>query len=164
MNYNNLAQKTNFTAGSDKFKNLPFYLTSINIPGINFSLPEVGGRAGSRLALAGDVLTYNGLSFEMLIDEDFNIYHEFMDQVIQNISPTSGQYADNSFDFWVEINNNKGHKILKIEFTNCRIESIGDIFMSTIDDSTESIMTVDVKYDHYTIIKNERSIPVLATE
>lgn len=153
MNYNNLAQKTNFTAGSDKFENLPFYLTNVNIPGINFSYPEVGGRGSAKLNLTGDTITYNPLSFEMLIDEDFNIYNEFMGAIKDNISVESSSFADNTFTFWVEINNNKGNKIMKFEFYNCRIESLGDIMLDTQDDITEHTLSVEIKYDYFSIVK-----------
>lgn len=162
MNYNNLAQKTNFVAGSDKFDILPFYLTSVNIPGINFGYPEVGGRGSARLNLASDTITYNALSFEVLIDEDFNVYHEFMDKVVQNISVERASFADNTFDFWVEVNNSKGNKLFKIEFYNCRVESIGDVLLETQDDITEHTMSVEIKYDYYKMIRGN-SIPTLAT-
>lgn len=163
MNYNNLAQKTNYIAGSDKFDDLPFYLVNLNIPGINFSYPEVSGRTGARFNLAGDSLTFNTLSFEMLVDEDFNIYHEFMDKIRENINVESGSFADNVFDFWVDINNNKGNKLFKIEFHNCRIESVGDILLDSQDDMTEYTMTVDIKYDYFTVEKPGTIKPILKT-
>ena len=108
MNYNNLAQATNFIAGSDKFKNVPFFITGLNIPGININHPEIsGGRQGTLMNLSGDSINYNSLSFEMLIDEDFQIYQELMDIVRKNISPTNGTYGDFYFDFFIEINNSK---------------------------------------------------------
>jgi hypothetical protein len=161
MNYNNLAQKTNYTAGSDKFDKLPFYLTTVNIPGISFSYPELGGRGAARLNAAADTITYNSLSFEMLIDEDFNIYHEFMDIVKNDINVESSNFADNFFDFWIEINNNKGNKIFKIEYYNCRIESVGDINLDSQDDMTEHTLSVDIKYDYFKIFKGNESIPTL---
>jgi hypothetical protein len=155
MNYNNLAQKTNYLAGSDKLGLLPFYLTSVNIPGVNFSHPEIGGRYGTRLNVTGDTLIYNALAFEMLIDEDFKIYHEFMDKVFKNINPESGSFATQEFDFWIQVNNSKGNKLFKIEFYNCRIESIGDIIMDAQDEITEHNMSVDIKYDYYKVIKTQ---------
>ena len=163
MNYNNLAQKTNFTAGSDQLDLIPFYLTSVNVPGINLSHPELGGRSGTRLNLTGDNITYNALSFEMLVDEDFNIYHEFMDKINENIDPESGTFESVEFDFWVEINNSKGNKLFKMEFYNCRIESIGDIQLDTQDDITEYTMSVDVKFDYYKIFKDSETVPILNT-
>lgn len=155
MNYNNLAQKTNYLAGSDKLELMPFYLTSVNVPGINFSHPEIGGRYGTRLNVTGDTLVYNPLSFEMLIDEDFKIYHEFMDKVFKNINPESGSFATQEFDFWIQLNNSKGNKLFKIEFYNCRVESIGDITMDAQDEITEHSMNVDIKYDYFKIIKSQ---------
>lgn len=162
MNYNNLAQKTNYIAGSDKFEQLPFYLTNVNIPGINFSHPAIGGRGSAKLNVGGDTLTYNTLSFEMLIDEDFTIYTEFMNKVIENISVENATFADNTFDFWIQINNNKGNKIMKMEFFNCRVESIGDIQLDTQDDMTEHLMNVEIKYDYFEVVNND-SIPTLRT-
>lgn len=153
MNYNNLAQKTNFTAGSEALELLPFYLTSVNIPGINFGHPEIGGRTGSRFAVGGDTLTYNTLSFEMLVDEDFEIYHEFMDKITDSVNPETGTFAGIEFGFWVEINNNKGNKLFKMEFYNCRVDNIGDVQLDTQDDMTEYMLSVDIKYDYYKIIR-----------
>ena len=131
MNYNNLAQKTNWTAGTDKFPLMPFYLTNISIPGMNFSLPETGSRFGSRINLPSDTIIFNSLSFDFLIDEDFEIYRTFYSYIINSINPEKGTFADISFDLWVELNNSKGNKIMKFEFYNCRIESIGDIELDT---------------------------------
>ena len=131
MNYNNLAQKTNWKAGTDKFPLMPFYLTNISIPGMNFSLPETGSRFGSRINLPSDTIIFNSLSFDFLIDEDFEIYRTFYSYIINSINPEKGTFADISFDLWVELNNSKGNKIMKFEFYNCRIESIGDIELDT---------------------------------
>lgn len=163
MNHNNFAQKTNYIAGSDKLELLPFYLTTVNVPGINFSHAEIGGRSGTRLNITGDTLVYNALSFEMLIDEDFKIYHEFMDKITANINPENGTFASIEFDFWVEINNNKGNKLFKIDFYNCRVESIADIQLDSQDDITEYTMSVEIKYDYYKINNDAQSIPILRT-
>lgn len=157
MNYNNLAQKTNYVAGSVALELAPFYLTTVNIPGINFTHVDVGGKAG-RFSVTGDTLSYNILSFEMLIDEDFKIYHEFMDKAIKAINSETGTFASQEFDFWIQINNNKGNKLFKIEFYNCRLESIGDIQLDSQDEITEHNMNVDIKYDYFKIIK-ELPIP-----
>jgi hypothetical protein len=162
MNYNNLAQKTNYIAGSNKLELAPFYLTSVNLPGVNLNHPEVGGRTGGRLNVTGDTISYNALSFEMLIDEDFKIYHEFMDKVFLNIHANDGVFATNEFDFWVEVSNSKGNKLFKVEFHNCRIESVGDILLDAQDDMTEHLMNVEVKFDFYKIAKTDFSVPSLS--
>lgn len=152
MNYNNLAQKTNWTAGTDKFPLIPFYLTNISIPGMNFSLPETGSRFGSRINLASDTITFNSLSFDFLIDEDFEIYKTFYSYIYSSINPEKGTFADISFDLWVELNNSKGNKIMKFEFYNCRIESIGDIELDTTSPETEGTMNLSIKFDYFKLL------------
>jgi len=161
MNTNNLAQKTNFAAGSDKLGLTSLFLSSVNIPGVTFGHPEIGGRSGTKLNLAGDTLIFNSLSFELLVDEDFNIYHEFMGKVFNNVNPVTGSYASIEFDFWVDINNSKGNQLFKIEFSNCRVESIGDIPLETSSDETEFLLSVEVKYDFFKIVKPNQTVPTL---
>lgn len=152
MNTANLAQRTNFIASSDKFENIPFYLTNVNIPGINFSLSEVGGgRQSASLTMAGDTITYNTLNFDLLIDEDFEIYKEVYSIIKKHISVETSTFGDFYFDFFIQINNSKGNPVMKIDYFNCRIESLGDIELSTQDESTESIMSMSLKFDYFTI-------------
>lgn len=151
MNYNNLAQRTNFIASSDKFKNLPFFLTSVNIPGITLAHPEIGGANSSRIKLSSDTVTFNSLSFEMLVDEDFLIYQELMGIIRDNVDVNSGTFKDLCFDFFIELHNNKGNKILKLDFFNCRIESIGDIVLDTQDEATHYLLSMELVYDYYEI-------------
>lgn len=152
MNYNNLAQKTNWTAGSDKFPLLPFYLTTVNIPGLNFSLPETGSRYGAKINLASDTISYNSLSFDFLIDEDFKLYRSFYAYIKTIINPSNSTFSDSSFDLWLDLNNSKGAKLLKFEFYNCRIESIGDIELDTTNSETESTMNLTVKFDYFELV------------
>lgn len=152
MNYNNFAQKTNWVASSPAFENVPFYLTSVNIPGMNFSNPEVGGRSSSRIKLNADTITFNSLSFDMMVDEDMLVYKEFMSIIRDNIQVPEGTFEDFNFEFWVELNNNKGNSIMKLEFHNCRLSSISDIILDTQDESTEFLLSVEVDYDYYEIV------------
>lgn len=151
MNYNNLHQKTNFTAGSSAFKNIPFFLTSLNIPGLNLTHNLLGARGGAHSITSADTIAWNALSLDLLLDEDLTIYVELMKIIKQNINVETGKFDDFIFDFWIEINNNKGNKILKLDFTNCRIESIGDIQLDTQDDVTEHLLNFSMIYDYYII-------------
>lgn len=159
MNYNNLAQKTNFTAGSSVFKDVPFFITALNIPGFNLNHNPLGARGGTHVLSSGDTISWNQLSIDILLDEDLKIYSELMAIIKKNINVESGTFDDFIFDFWIEINNNKGNLVLKLNFTNCRIDSIGDIQLDTQDDSTEHLMNFSMVYDFYTIESN--TVPVL---
>lgn len=165
MNYNNLAQSTNFIAGSDKFENIPFFLTMVNIPGMSIQHSQIGGRGGAQINVQGNTMTFNPLSIEMLIDEDFKIYKEVMSIIRKNVNLDNGTFDDFYFDFFIEVNNNKGNKVLKLEFRNCRIESISDVLLNTQDDGTEYTMTIDLVYDYYEIEKpNPYTLPKISIE
>ena len=156
MNYNNLAQKTNWIAGSSEFKNIPFFLTNLNIPGVVLNHPEIGGRDSARIKLAGDTAIYNSLTFDMLIDEDFVIYQEVMSIIKKNVGVETGTFGNFYFDFFIEISNSKGNKVLKLDFSNCRIENISDIDLSSQDSSTEYTMSMEIVYDYYEIESTKR--------
>ena len=160
MNYNNLSQNTNFLAGSSKLELTPFYLTNVNIPGMQFTLPEAGGRGAGKIALGADTIQYNPLSFELQIDEDFKIYHEFMDKIKSAINIENTKFADNTFDFWIQINNSKGNKLFLIEFYDCRIESISDIQLSSMED-VPLVLNVEIKYNYYNLSTNQ-TVPTIS--
>ena len=152
MNIHNFAQKTNWTGGSDRFELIPFYLTTVNIPGMTFNLPETGARFGSKLNLASDTVSYNTLNFTFLIDEEFEIYRKFYEYLNLAVDTPDGTFSNTPFSFWIELNNSKSNKILKFEFYNCRIESIGDIELDTTNSETESTMNLSLKFDYFKII------------
>jgi len=162
MNSNNLAQKTNFTAGSDKLQLSMLFLSTVTIPGMSLSHIEKSSRSGTVFNISADTIEYNDLSFEILIDEQFLVYKEFTDKIFKNISPTSGSFANTEFDFWVEVANSDNVKLFRMDFNSCRIESIGDIELDTTSDETEFLLSVEVKYDYYSIDYGNNIIPTLA--
>jgi len=155
MNQNNLAQKSNYTAGSHALQIGMLYLTSVNIPGISFNHPELSTRSGSKLNLGGDTLSYNSLALEVLLDEQFLVYEELTKKIFDSVNPVSGAFAMPDFDFWVQINNSKGNYTMKIDFTNCRIESIGDITFEPSSDETEFTLSIELKYDYYKVTRTQ---------
>lgn len=150
MNYNNLAERTNFIAGSSAFKHIPFFISSITIPEISIEHPEVsGGRFSHNLKLAGDTIKYGTLSFEMLIDENLLIYDEIYNLIKSNTNPDNGTFGDFMFDFFVEMNDNKGHSVLVFNFDNCRISSVGSLNLETSDDSVYYRLSMELVFDKF---------------
>ena len=153
MNFNNLAQSTNWQAGSMAFDKVPFFITNVNLPGISVNHPAIGSKGGAALNMQGSSVVYDPLSFEMLIDEDLVIWKELMTAVRNNIAVGSGNFADNSFDFFLELKDNKGHAVLKLEFEGCRISRIGDVPLSSQDEEVQKVLNVELVYDRYIISK-----------
>jgi len=81
MNIRNYAQKTNFKCGVSNSDILPFYVTTLNIPGIQTNISEMSGRFGAPVNITPDSLTYNPLSLEVLLDEDYKIYIDILNNV-----------------------------------------------------------------------------------
>jgi hypothetical protein len=151
MNIRNYSLKTNYICGSNTLDLLPFYVTNINIPGLNFSLPEIGGRSGIKLNMSSDSVTFNGLSMEILMDEDYKVYNEIMNIVFSHINVETGTYADFSFHFWCEVKDDMGKNIMKIDYYDCRIETVGDLTLDSTDETTEQTFNMDLKYDYFKI-------------
>lgn len=153
QNTTNFANKSNYKCGSNNLDLLPFYVQSINIPGINFNLPELGSRGGAKMSLSGDNLDFGNLSMEIIVDENYNVYTDILDIIFKLVDTSNAEFKDYSFDFWCQITDSLGKDILKIEYTNCRIESVGELGLDTLDD-TEITFSLDLKYDYYNIIRS----------
>jgi len=157
INTRNYSQKTNYKCGSSDLDILPFFIQTMSIPGINFNSPEIGGRTGSKFNLASDSVTFNNLSLDIVLDEDYLVYKEIMNLIFSKINVETGTFSDNIFSLWVEMTDDMGKTVMKIEYNNCRFESVGDIQLDVMDDSTETTFSVDIKYDYYSIIYSDNT-------
>jgi hypothetical protein len=152
VNTRNYSQKTNFMCGTNSVKLLPFYVTTISLPGVSTTIPEVSGRSGAPVFLAPSNMTFNPLSLEVLLDENYQIFQDLIDAI--KIDVESGTFESTFFDFWVEVTNDMGQTVMKIDYFNCNIESIGDLSLASNDDTTEQTFPVELKYDYFKIRKS----------
>ena len=151
MNLNNLAQKTAWEAGSNKLQLANLYIQNFSIPGISFSHPDIFAHSAVKIGLVADNMSFNECSFDLLIDENYRMYFEIMDIVFKQFNPENGTFANQEFDFFVNLKNQKGENIFTINFFNCRFTSIGDITLSTQGDETYNTLNVSIRYDYYKI-------------
>lgn len=150
MNVNNLAQKVNIIVGSPDLDLLPFFVQSFSLPGISFGLPEAGGRVGVKNLFASDTISYNDISFSVLIDEDFKVYFEFMDKVFKSLNVEKSTFSnDVTFNLFMVMTNNKGTPIFKYDIYNCRIQSVGDVEINLSDESVTNTFDVGIKFEYY---------------
>ena len=146
-NINNFAQPTNFLCGSGDLDLTQIYCTSVSLPGFNLNNPFVTSGGGSPLNLGGDNIIYNPLSLSLIIDEDYEIYFEFITKLQDSISSTTGIFADRAFDFFINITNAKGITLFKVNFVNARLQSMGDLNLDTSSDETEILLPIELVYD-----------------
>jgi len=158
----NYSEKSNYMCGSSELDLLPFYVQSLNIPGITFTLPEIGGRFGTKINLSSDNVQYNSLSLQIILDEDYQIYKDITKIIFNHLDVEKGSFAEFSFDFWVQVTDSLGRSVMKIEYYNCKIESLGDLELDSMDDSTESSFSLDLQFDYYKIFYGDSEVPSLA--
>lgn len=151
-NKRNYAQRHNYMCGSSVLSDLPFFAQTVNLPGITFTLPETRTPGGaSVINMSSDSVNFNSLSLEVIVDEDYKIYKDILNAVFNHLNVETGSFADFCFDFWVAVTDDMGKIVLKNEYHNCRIESIGDISLESMDSSNEITFSLDLKYDYFTV-------------
>ena len=151
MNLNKHDQKTAWEAGSNKLQLANLYLQNFSIPGISFSHPDIYAHPAARLGLVADSISFNECSLDLLIDENYRMYFEIMDTVFKQINPENGTFANQEFDFFVNLKNQKGENVFTVNFFNCRFTSVSDITLSTQGDETYNTLNVSLRYDYYKI-------------
>ena len=150
-NINNLAQHINYIVGSNELELFPLYMQSFTIPGISFSHPEYGGRYGSKVKFQADCITFNQVTLQLLLDETFNSYREFMQKAFSLYNPQNGTFTQKDFNIFIVPNNTKGHPLFVCNIYDCKIESIDDIDLGLSDSSPYNTFSVTITYNYYTM-------------
>lgn len=158
INTRNYSQKTNYMCGSNTMDLLPFYVTTLNLPGITTNVQELSGRQGAITNLTPATMSFNSLSLEVLLDEDFKIYRDIIKNI--KIDVKTGTFESAYFDFWTSFTDDMGKVIMKVEYHDCIIESLGELSFATNDDTTEQTFSIDIKFDYFEIVDND-NIPTL---
>lgn len=150
-NANNLAQRTNFILGTSQLPKSVMMVQTVSIPSVSVShVTGIGGRFGVQLHVGADSSEYSEVSFDVLIDEDFEIFREVLALMQKQVQPGTGVFEDLDWEFWLQANDNKGHPLFRIDFVHSRLVSLSDISLDSMDDS-QSTMTLTITYDYYTI-------------
>ena len=142
----NFAQKTNFICGCPQIPGLEFYLQDVSLPGVSIELAEAKTFALSKY-LAGTSHSYGSLSFTVLIDEDFEIYDKFFKNIVDSKALINGTYAQIEYDLYIQVYNNKGKLLFTEFFKDCILENIGDVSLSSTDNSVTNTFSADFKFD-----------------
>ena len=85
----------------------------------------------------------------MIIDEKFKLYKELMETVSKTNNPENGTFSIQEFDFWIELRNNKGNKLFKIDFVNAKFESIDDVQLDVTNDEVYNTLSCSIVYDYF---------------
>ena len=148
-NLNNIAQKTNFILGTSKLPKSVLMVQTVSIPGINANhITSIGGRFGLQMKVGADSAEYSDVTFDIILDEDLETFRELLELMQHQVHPGDGIFNDEDWEFWLQVNNNKGHPLFRIDFIHSRLVSIGDITLDSMDDSNNTL-SITVSYDWY---------------
>jgi len=149
INNNSFSTSTNIQFGSRDLDDFWMQAQSCLIPSISMSPPEVGGRAGARISLPADSVTYSDLVIDVPIDREWKTYDLIYQYFLDGLNVEKGTFASKKFDMWLDIRTGKGAEIKKFWFYNCRLIDISELSVSTTDaeDSINEV-TLVFKFDY----------------
>ena len=148
LNTNNFAQDTNYTCGSAALDLTSLYCSRVNIPGVSLSHIELINGAGTGLYSTGDNYTYEPLSVDVLIDEDFEVFFELLKKFRINVNNNNGTFADIEFDFFINVSNSKGKHLFKATMVNARLNSMGSVVLDSTSENTELVLPLSFDFDY----------------
>jgi hypothetical protein len=149
---NNFTKTSNFTVGGDYLQGLMPNITNVTLPGVNFRIPEGGARSGVANMFGSDSILYNTISIDVLLDEKMEVYKNILNKIQDTVDIYDNTFNTEPFDMWVEVHDNFGSSILKIEYYDCRFESIGDVDFFT-DDDEELVLNITIRVGSSKLIK-----------
>lgn len=159
-NINNFAQNSNFICGSSALNLVSVYCTSVSIPGMTLNNAYITNSSGSAINLGSDSIIYGSCQLSLIIDENYDVYFEFMDALFNAVNPVSGVFADRDFDFFININDSKGKHLFRVDFVNAKMAAIGDLNLSTTSEDTEVTLNITLTFDHYEITRENKTLSI----
>ena len=144
----NFADISQFRVGSNTLKITPFFIKSLNIPGISMVHPQLPTKSGVKLNVGADTIEFEALDLEVLLDNNFDTYFELLELVFKVVDFDYDTFAMPTFDLWIQVLNAKKEELFKFEFSNCRITSISAL---SLDPEAElgATVSINVVYDFY---------------
>lgn len=151
-NNKNFALDTSIYFGTTLFSEDTLYnVQSVNLPGVDFSHPQIASRSGALITGQADNITFNDLQLTLIIDEGFNIWKDIMTNAFKMVNVTKPMFNKNFHDAYVVITDSQGNDILKVWFRNAQITSIGDLSFASSNMNEHLTLDVGLKYDYMEI-------------
>lgn len=102
----------------------------------------------------GEKLTYGGLDFTFLIDENYDVYAEIYNFMNQSVGPNSTveTRTENTTDILISILDNSSSNIVRqFNFVDCWVNLIGNLSWDFSDSPPASVSNVMFSYQYFTI-------------
>ena len=158
MNAKNFNHSSNIYFGCDLFsRDFIANVQRVNLPGISFNNISMDKMA-THFFKQGCTPVYSTLSLDLIIDENLNIWKEMVNKLQTMTSVGVGDLTMTEFTSFIHIFNEKDKSILKIDFIDCILNSLGDIQFESTGDDTELVTTLTIDYAFYRINDKHKEI------
>lgn len=154
INNNAFSTSTNIEFGSNDLGDFWLQAQSCAVPGITLGHPEVGGRAGARIKVQSDSVTYTELIVDVPMDKEWKVYDIIYGKFLAGLNVEKGTFAPQPFDLWLDIKTGKGAHVRKFWFYNCRVSDIGELVLNASDDTDGlNAVTITFTFDYMDYVK-----------
>jgi len=154
MNNRNFTHNSNFIFQTNLFnkEETIYSIQECNLPGISFSHIQIN-KSSVTGNFQGDTATYNDLSLTLIVDEKLTIWKDIV-KTLQKMRDPYPSEAEEIVEYsYLEIHDDNSNLVVKLEFVDCLIESIGDLIYNTTEEDEIMTCEVSIKYDYYNIIE-----------
>jgi len=150
---NSYSTVTNIRFGSNELKDVWFNVNNMILPTISLTPPELNTRAGANVAIAADTAIYTDLSFEIIIDKDWEVFDYVYSYFLQGLNVESGKFSHSKkFELWAEIVDGEGKVKKKFNFHSCRLlEFTGFEMAPNSAEDEHHTMTITFNVMYYTV-------------
>lgn len=151
MNNKNFSNNTDMTFGSDLFSdNAIANMQTMSLPALTFTHPEIQ-HGGVSSFLQGESLIYGELDVEFILDDNMTVWKDIVNTMFK-ARDQNGEVEEDPKNAWVSIKKHDGSEVLKLEFSNVRIENIGEVIYDTRAGNEINTLSVLLKYDSFDIV------------
>ncbi len=137
-------------------REVTYNVQRVNLPGISFSNIELS-KTAQRFFKQGDTPTYNTLSVDIILDENLEIWKEIVSTFQKMTLEGDGDMYLTEFSSFLHIFDEKDKSILKLDFIDCVLQSIGDVEFDTTGEDQELTLTLTIDYAFFTFNKEEKT-------
>jgi len=153
MSQRNFSHISNFIFGTNMLgEETQYNIQGCNLPGVSISHIKTNKNSQS-LFLQGDTIEYNPLEIELILDEGLETWKDIMSKFEHMREQQEGTGEILQSGSWLLIQDDNSNNILKINFYNTIINSIGDLKFSTTSEDNNITLSISISYDYYTIGK-----------
>lgn len=155
----NFLQTTKYTFVIPTLPFAKYFCQSVNFPGVSTSEIMVPTPLSNTFR-HGEKLSFEPLTFNVLLDEDLRVWEETYNWLVMITKPSSSKqyrrnprpYAEIYHDGFLTVNTNANNPNIRFKFHNCHPISIGGINFNSADNA-DNVLSAEItfRYDIYEI-------------